>query len=128
MKVVESIVFSVMTTSVFFWSPWFANDCIDMTKPGYEISKENADLVVNYDCPKDHYSPLATLFFNTEGAAIRSIISRFEAPGGILVSWQHMLIYFAAWYFFTITTYGCWVPAGLFLPGIIIGCSLGSIY
>ena len=87
LKVIESIFFSVATTSVFFWSPWFANDCIDMTKPGYEVSKENADLVVNYDCPENHYSPLATLFFNTEGAAIRSIISRFEAPGGILVSW-----------------------------------------
>ena len=126
MKVLESIFFSVATTSVFFWSPYFANDCIDMNeKP---VSDENQDLVVNYDCPEGHYSPLATLFFNTEGAAIRSIISRFEAPGGILVSWQHMLIYFAAWYFFTITTYGCWTPAGLFLPGIIIGCALGSIY
>jgi len=85
-------------------------------------------LIVNYDCPEGKFSPLATLFFNTEGAAIRSIISRFDGPGGILVSWPHMLVYLAGWYFFTITTYGCWVPAGLFLPGIIIGCSVGSIY
>ena len=39
-----------------------------------------------------------------------------------------MLVYVAVWYFFTIITYGVWVPAGLFLPGIIIGCALGSIY
>ena len=83
---------------------------------------------MQYDCPDNNYSPLATLFFNTEGAAIRSIISRFDGSGGILVSWQHMLVYFSAWYFFTITTYGVWTPAGLFLPGIIIGCALGSIY
>ena len=25
-------------------------------------------------------------------------------------------------------TYGVWVPAGLFLPGIIIGCTVGAIY
>jgi H+/Cl- antiporter ClcA len=25
-------------------------------------------------------------------------------------------------------TYGVWVPAGLFLPGIIIGCAVGSLW
>jgi len=39
-----------------------------------------------------------------------------------------MLTYLFVWYIFTITTYGVWVPAGLFLPGIIIGCAVGSIY
>ena len=115
-----------MTTSVFFWAPYFFNDCTYYTEDS--IASENDDLVVTYDCPEDHYSPLATLFFNTEGAAIRTIISRFDAKGGIIVPWQHMCVYFCAWYFFTITTYGVWTPAGLFLPGIIIGCALGAIY
>ena len=39
-----------------------------------------------------------------------------------------MATYLACWYIFTITTYGVWVPAGLFLPGIIIGCAIGAIY
>jgi chloride channel 7 len=39
-----------------------------------------------------------------------------------------MLIFVAVWFLFTITTYGVWIPAGLFLPGIILGCSVGSIY
>jgi H+/Cl- antiporter ClcA len=29
---------------------------------------------------------------------------------------------------FTITTYGVWCPAGLFLPGIIMGGSMGRFY
>lgn len=32
------------------------------------------------------------------------------------------------WYIFTIITYGVWIPAGLFLPGIIVGGGLGRIY
>jgi len=28
----------------------------------------------------------------------------------------------------TITTYGVWIPAGLFLPGIIMGGALGRLY
>jgi CBS domain-containing protein len=35
---------------------------------------------------------------------------------------------FAGWYLFTIVTYGTNVPAGLFLPGMIIGCALGQVY
>ena len=38
-----------------------------------------------------------------------------------------MLIFLAIWYFLTITTYGVWVPAGLFVPGIIIGSSIGGV-
>jgi len=37
-------------------------------------------------------------------------------------------IYLVVWYGLTIVTYGVWVPAGLFLPGILIGCSVGILY
>ena len=40
----------------------------------------------------------------------------------------NQLMYLSLWYIFTITTYGVWVPAGLFLPGILIGCSVGILY
>jgi len=39
-----------------------------------------------------------------------------------------MLIFIIIWYLLTIVTYGVWVPAGLFLPGMIIGCAIGSAY
>lgn len=32
------------------------------------------------------------------------------------------------WYSFFITTYGVWVPSGLFIPSIIIGCTVGLLY
>ena len=38
------------------------------------------------------------------------------------------MTYFFLWYTFTITTYGIWVPAGIFVPGIIMGCCLGLLY
>lgn len=39
-----------------------------------------------------------------------------------------MGIFTMIWFGFTIVTYGVWVPAGLFLPGMIIGCATGSFY
>ena len=86
------------------------------------------DIIVQYDCDSNYYNPLATNFFNTEGDAIRSIISGFEGPGGVNSTSWPLFVFFLCWYFFTITTYGVWCPAGLFLPGIIIGCAMGGCY
>ena len=77
---------------------------------------------------------MATLIFNTEGGTIRTLL-RFPTD---LKNTQHtgqssipsgtIILYFLLWYSFTIITYGVWVPAGLFLPGILIGCSVGIMY
>ena len=37
-----------------------------------------------------------------------------------------LISYFIAWFPLTLVTYGCAVPAGIFLPGILIGCSIGQ--
>ena len=124
MKITEACLFSLMTTSVFYWMPQLFPIC----DPSSTVNSTNDDLIVNYDCPAGQYSPLATMFFNTEGDAIRSIISGFEGTGGVNSTDWHLFVFAACWYIFTITTYGVWVPAGLFLPGIIIGCAVGGSY
>ena len=68
------------------------------------------------------------MFFNTEGDAIRTIISNYESSTGVQIDFFNLLVYCLAWYFFTCVTYGVWVPAGLFLPGMILGCAVGGLY
>ena len=69
------------------------------------------------------FNPLASLFWQTEGGIIRDILSE-----SILCSITQMVVFTAVWYFFTVITYGVNVPAGLFLPGMIIGCAIGELY
>ncbi len=75
---------------------------------------------------------MATLIFNTEGGTIRQLLAfpaelkDEENESSVPVS--DIAIYFFVWYCLTIITYGVWVPAGLFLPGILIGCSVGILY
>ena len=38
-----------------------------------------------------------------------------------------LLIFMALWYPLTITSYGTNIPAGLFVSGILIGCSMGRL-
>jgi len=120
----EAVAFSVLTTTFFFWTPYVYAKCI--LKSTVE-NEETKDLLVTFTCPDGYYNPLATMFFNTEGGAISTIISGQESKGVLTTAWE-MFVYTSLWYLFTITTYGVWVPAGLFLPGMIIGCGMGSLY
>jgi H+/Cl- antiporter ClcA len=46
----------------------------------------------------------------------------------VQISFAEIIAFLAIWYLLTIITYGTNVPAGLFLPGMIIGCAIGQIY
>ena len=123
-KLLEVFIFSLVTSSAFYWVPKMYNEC----RSDADISEENLDLLVQYDCKEGEHSPISTMFENEEVGAIRSIMSGFDGPGGIRLPPEQMGMYVAVWYLFMITTYGVWVPAGLFLPGIIVGCAVGAIY
>lgn len=71
------------------------------------------------------YNPLASLYFNTEGNSIKTLFNEKEV---FKYSAGDLAIFALTWYMFTITTYGVWIPAGLFLPGIIMGGSIGRLY
>lgn len=68
------------------------------------------------------YNPMATFLFNPEGTVIKNFLSKKA-----VFSYETLLLFFLLWFTFTIITYGTAVPAGLFLPGILIGCSLGRV-
>jgi chloride channel 7 len=44
-----------------------------------------------------------------------------------IFAYNPLLVHFLIWFLMTIVTYGTAVPAGLFLPGILIGCGLGRM-
>jgi hypothetical protein len=45
----------------------------------------------------------------------------------IKVNLFELTVFFLCWYIFFCITYGTNVPAGLFLPGMILGCCIGNI-
>ena len=87
---------------------------------------------VRFTCDEGSYNTLATLVFNTEGGIIRTLlrlpvlIKKEQDTQSIPV--ETILIFLFLWVLFTFVTYGIWVPAGLFLPGIIIGSCLGLLW
>ena len=65
---------------------------------------------------------IASIFWSAEGEIIRNLLNH-----KVTIEWPELLVFMCIWYLFTIVTYGTFVPAGIFLPGIIIGCSLGKL-
>jgi len=117
-KPIETFMWAFVTASCFFWVPYIVGTCSEIDD---DVDAE--DLFKGW-CPLNkQFNGLATLFWNTEGGVIRAIMDN-----KINIPIIQQLSFFAVWYFFTITTYGTNVPAGLFLPGMIIGCIMGDIY
>ena len=124
-RIVEAIFFAFVTSSAFFWMPSSTKIYCESVD---EVDEKYEELLVRYNCEEGTYNPLASMFFNEEIGAIRTIISSYAGEGGIKVKPAYMTVYAFTWFSLWILTYGVWVPAGLFLPGIIIGCAVGSIY
>ena len=75
------------------------------------------------------------MIFNTEGGTIRQFFKYpdiiqnaiSDSDHGVPIIWN-LIIYLLLWYFFFVTSYGIWVPAGVFVPGMLIGCTVGCLY
>ena len=116
-KVIETIVLIFVTSSTIYMAPLLLkDDCLLK-----EESRIEADYI-HYTCPPDEYNPLATILLNPENAVIKAFMNQKA-----VFNYESLIIYFAIWYFFTVVTYGTSVPAGIFLPGILIGCALGRM-
>lgn len=94
----------------------------DLDKAEYQ---EEIEQLNHWTCNEDQYSQMATLFLNTESGTIKSL---FKDSEYYQMYWLDLFVFGVVWFLCTITTYGVWIPAGLFLPGIIMGGAMGRLY
>jgi len=133
-KIVECGLFAAMSVSIMFWTTAWLNKCIprktsltalDLLKKDNEDELEGQNDWI-CDSKNNMYSPVATLFFNTERGMIKALFKADENSTNFET--LNIFAFGAIWFVLTITTYGVWIPAGLFLPGIIMGGALGRLY
>ena len=111
---------SIITVTVFFLAPLVIADiCTALPTTDLESTVDYKQ----YMCETGFFNPLATILLNSEGSTIRAFLD----PNTEYVV-LHVIVFFVLWYLFTIITSGTAVPAGIFLPGILIGCAIGHLY
>ena len=94
MKVFEVTIFAAVTSITFFSIAIIMNRCVEKNDDSFPFYRNGA-------CVENQYSPMATLFFNTEGGTIRSLLSK-----AVELTTYETLAFLIAWYFLFITTYG----------------------
>ncbi|KVI01687.1 chloride channel protein CLC-d [Cynara cardunculus var. scolymus] len=127
-KIIEACLISVITSVISFGLPLFrkCSAC-----PDSDVTSECPrppgmyGNYVNFYCTKDNeYNDLATIFFNTQDDAIRNL---FSAKTIHEYSAQSLLTFLAMFYSLAVVTFGTAVPAGQFVPGIMIGSTYGRL-
>jgi len=132
----EAFFFAALTSTCFFWGVYLNSLRPESCQPVTSLEEGADEHPKRFTCPdtadgKEQYNTLATLVFNTEGGIIRTLLRlpiTLEENDISSIDVPTVLIFLALWIVFTFITYGVWVPAGLFLPGIIIGSCIGLLY
>ncbi|XP_073137026.1 chloride channel protein CLC-d isoform X1 [Henckelia pumila] len=127
-KVIEVCIVSVLTSIISFGLPLFKK-CTPCPEgdAGIECPRPPGMYgnYVNFYCANNNeYNDLATIFFNTQDDAIRNLFSaktihEYSAPS--------LLTFLVMFYSLAVVTFGTAVPAGQFVPGIMIGSTYGRL-
>lgn len=122
-KPMETALWVFMSSSCFFIVPYLLwlreNRCAEFKSGDSHESNYRA-----WCKGANQYDPVSSLFWSTEGSIIRNIM---DTDASNNEGTFNLAVFIGCWYLFTITTYGTNVPAGLFLPGMIIGCGMGKL-
>ncbi|XP_002974732.2 chloride channel protein CLC-d [Selaginella moellendorffii] len=129
-KIIEVCLVSLITSMLSFGIPLLnkCTPCPDPVKYPDIVCPRPQQHYGNYvlfNCPKDsQYNDLATIFFNTPDDAIRNLFSTKTVHE---YSARSLLTFLALFFFLATITYGTAVPAGQFVPGIMIGATYGRL-
>ncbi|GKV42765.1 hypothetical protein SLEP1_g50139 [Rubroshorea leprosula] len=129
-KIYEACLISVLTSVVSFGLPLLrkCSPCPEAdTEAGIECPQAPGIYgnYVNFYCSNNkEYNDLATIFFNTQDDAIRNL---FSAKTFREFSAQSLLTFLVMFYTLAVVTFGTAVPAGQFVPGIMIGSTYGRL-
>ncbi|RCV41365.1 hypothetical protein SETIT_9G129800v2 [Setaria italica] len=129
-QIFEACLISLVTSTISFVLPLLrkCSQCPQLeTNSGIECPHPPGTdgNFVNFYCSKDkEYNDLATIFFNTQDDAIRNL---FSAKTFHEYSAQSLITFLVMFYSLAVVTFGTAVPAGQFVPGIMIGSTYGRL-
>jgi hypothetical protein len=91
-------------------------------------------LIRQYHCPQceqkegEHvYNGMASLSFTGQETTIHGMFHTYTHKPDFIYTTAECLTYMAVYLSLAVWTYGIQVPSGLFVPGIITGCSFGRL-
>lgn len=122
-RVLESLLVSMVTTLLIFASSMLVGECLELpTAQNSTGSSSTNSSVRQYFCPNNTYNDMATLLFNPQEKAIHQL---FHQDG--LFSPLSLSVFFVLYLLMACWTYGVSVPSGLFVPSLLCGAAFGRL-
>jgi H+/Cl- antiporter ClcA len=130
-RIVEALVIVCTILTMFFFIPMlfeckhlpdWAGDADDSHR---KLAGYHSLVPIQYNCEAGYYNEMATLLLTPQETTILQLYSRntyeyFDIP---------TLAVFTVFFFFcAVTAYGIAVPAGLFIPSMMIGAGMGRLF
>ncbi|XP_025780740.1 chloride transport protein 6 [Puma concolor] len=130
-RVLESLLVSLVTTVVVFMASMVLGECRQMSSSSqigndsFQLQVTSEDVnssIKTFFCPNETYNDMATLFFNPQESAILQL---FHQDGTF--SPVTLALFFALYFLLACWTYGTSVPSGLFVPSLLCGAAFGRL-
>ncbi|KAF6108013.1 chloride voltage-gated channel 6 [Phyllostomus discolor] len=130
-RVLESLLVSLVTTAVVFVASMVLGECRQMSSssqtgndsfPLQVASEDVNSSIKTFFCPNETYNDMATLFFNPQESAILQL---FHQDGTF--SPVTLALFFVLYFLLACWTYGISVPSGLFVPSLLCGAAFGRL-
>uniref|UniRef100_A0AAV2M1T4 Uncharacterized protein n=1 Tax=Knipowitschia caucasica TaxID=637954 RepID=A0AAV2M1T4_KNICA len=120
-RVLESLLVSLVTTLLIFASSYFVGECLQL--PHHNTTGgDGSSSVRHFFCPNNTYNDMATLLFNPQEKAIHQL---FHQDG--LFSPLSLSLFLVLYLLLSCWTYGVSVPSGLFVPCLLCGAASGRL-
>uniref|UniRef100_A0A1A8BHA0 Chloride channel protein n=2 Tax=Nothobranchius kadleci TaxID=1051664 RepID=A0A1A8BHA0_NOTKA len=126
-RVLESLLVAMVTTIVIFSASILLGECRDLSAPPTHNttlsgSDEINSTVRQFFCSNKTYNDMATLFFNSQEAAIHQLFHQDGTFSPVTLS-----LFFLLYFLLACWTYGVSVPSGLFVPCLLCGAAFGRL-
>eukprot|EP01087_Luapelamoeba_hula_P017620 TRINITY_DN5568_c0_g1_i2.p1 TRINITY_DN5568_c0_g1~~TRINITY_DN5568_c0_g1_i2.p1 ORF type:complete len:863 (+),score=110.99 TRINITY_DN5568_c0_g1_i2:151-2739(+) len=121
-KKIGEVLLVMLVTAAFAFIISYTTPCRSEDSIEFEVKEEHAKLeLVRMVCKEGEYSELGTLFFQTPDAALRTLFSRGR---GVFALWP-LALFSISYFLLAVSSSGMAIAAGLFVPTMLIGASMG---
>jgi chloride channel 7 len=134
-RIAEVVVLSSLTSTLDFWLP-VALGCEPCPPPTDGVACRSRDAhggrhasiwLVRLHCPERYYSPMATLMQSGQEGVIKHLLSRYPLSAPPYPP-HALAIMLGVYYLLAVVSMGIAVPAGNFVPGLVIGGLTGRLF
>nr|CAH8872432.1 unnamed protein product [Trichobilharzia regenti] len=115
-KILEAMLVSALTTTLCFAIMWAVRDCSP-------LAYTSSSFPLKMMCADNEFNSISSLLFSTPERSLRTLLHDPPMTYSIFV----LTIFVFVYYFLACITFGLSVPAGLFIPSLLIGAGWGRI-